>query len=144
LSPLLFWTLIPITPKSVFDIRKFLPDFPLYDKPITIRHLIHHTSGIRDYLAMWQLSGKYFSEELQATYNLFVEDCQLFLQVGSHPKRLLKTTGDGIFFSKGGKLNFETEQGRMGTSNNRDQKCGSRLIAILLYLRGGFKWKKWR
>jgi CubicO group peptidase (beta-lactamase class C family) len=30
------------------DIRKYLPEFPEYDKPITIRQLIHHTSGIRD------------------------------------------------------------------------------------------------
>ena len=40
------------------DIRKYIPEFPEYDKPITIRHLIHHTSGIRDYLTLWRLSGR--------------------------------------------------------------------------------------
>lgn len=40
------------------NIRKYIPEFPEYDKPITIRHLIHHTSGIRDYLTLWRLSGR--------------------------------------------------------------------------------------
>ena len=39
------------------DIRKYLPELPAYDKPITVRHLIHHTSGIRDYLGLSYLSG---------------------------------------------------------------------------------------
>jgi CubicO group peptidase (beta-lactamase class C family) len=40
------------------DIRKYLPELPAYDKPITVRNLIHHTSGIRDYLGLAYLSGK--------------------------------------------------------------------------------------
>jgi CubicO group peptidase (beta-lactamase class C family) len=40
------------------DIRKYMPELPVYDKPITVRHLIHHTSGIRDYLGLAYLSGK--------------------------------------------------------------------------------------
>ena len=40
------------------DIRKYLPDFPIYDRPLTIRHLIHHTSGLRDDLALWSLAGR--------------------------------------------------------------------------------------
>ncbi len=39
------------------DIRKFLPDMPAYERPITIRHLVHHTSGIRDYLELMSLTG---------------------------------------------------------------------------------------
>jgi CubicO group peptidase (beta-lactamase class C family) len=30
-------------------IQRFLPDFPTYEVPITIYHLLHHTSGIKDY-----------------------------------------------------------------------------------------------
>jgi CubicO group peptidase (beta-lactamase class C family) len=30
------------------DIREFLPEMPAYDLPVTIRHVIHHTSGIPD------------------------------------------------------------------------------------------------
>ena len=31
------------------DIHKYLPDIPDFGKKITIRHLIHHTSGLRDW-----------------------------------------------------------------------------------------------
>ncbi len=39
------------------DIRKWLPEMPDYGNVITIRHLIHHTSGLRDYLALHALAG---------------------------------------------------------------------------------------
>jgi len=32
------------------DIRDYLPELPVHDKPITIAHLLHHSSGLRDYL----------------------------------------------------------------------------------------------
>ncbi len=76
---------VPITPQSVFrtgsvgkqftaicaavlaergrlslddDIRKHLPEMPAYERPITVRHLIHHTSGLRDYLELQGLAGR--------------------------------------------------------------------------------------
>lgn len=39
------------------DIRKYLPEMPKYDETITIRHLIHHTSGIREYQALVLFGG---------------------------------------------------------------------------------------
>ncbi len=39
------------------DIRKHLPEIPAYDAPITIRHLLYHTSGLRDYLTIMALAG---------------------------------------------------------------------------------------
>ncbi|MEK6323659.1 MAG: serine hydrolase [Acidobacteriota bacterium] len=39
------------------DIRKYLHEIPQYQAPITIRHLIHHTSGIRDYLTLMAIAG---------------------------------------------------------------------------------------
>jgi CubicO group peptidase (beta-lactamase class C family) len=75
---------IPITPETVFDaasvakqftglaiailieqrrlsfdddIRKHLPEVPDFGKPITIRHLVHHTSGLRDWFETLMLSG---------------------------------------------------------------------------------------
>ena len=39
------------------DIRKYVPELPKYDDTVTIRHLIHHTSGIRDYQALVFLGG---------------------------------------------------------------------------------------
>ena len=32
------------------DIRTYIPEMPDYGNQITIRHLLHHTSGIREYL----------------------------------------------------------------------------------------------
>ena len=40
------------------DIRAYLPEMPDYGEPITIRHLLHHTSGIREYLTLVGLIGK--------------------------------------------------------------------------------------
>jgi len=83
---------IPITPQTVFrigslskqftamcvallaeqgelslddDIRKFFPEMPEYETPITVRHLIHHTSGIRDYITLQGLlvRGEYYNSE---------------------------------------------------------------------------------
>jgi CubicO group peptidase (beta-lactamase class C family) len=75
---------IPITPSSVFyigsdskqftgaviallakdgtislddDVRKLIPELPRYEAPITIRHLLHHTSGLRDYYTLRDLAG---------------------------------------------------------------------------------------
>jgi len=75
---------VPITPQTVFDIgstskqftafsilllqqkgklsldddiRKFLPEIPDYGKPITLRHLMTHTSGMRDYAGLFDLAG---------------------------------------------------------------------------------------
>jgi len=39
------------------DIRKWLPEIPEYDHPITVRHLLHHTSGLRDYTSLMPLIG---------------------------------------------------------------------------------------
>ena len=39
------------------DVRRFLPELPEYDRPVTIRHLLNHTSGIRDYLTVMYLAG---------------------------------------------------------------------------------------
>jgi CubicO group peptidase (beta-lactamase class C family) len=39
------------------DIRMYIPEMPQYEKPITIRNLVHHTSGIRDYCALLSIAG---------------------------------------------------------------------------------------
>ena len=76
---------VPITPASVFyagsvskqftaaaiaraardgklslddDVRKWIPELPDFGQRITVRHLVHHTSGIRDYLALRGLAGE--------------------------------------------------------------------------------------
>ncbi|HWM93710.1 MAG TPA: serine hydrolase domain-containing protein, partial [Thermoanaerobaculia bacterium] len=39
------------------DVRKHVPELPDYGKPITIAHLIHHTSGLRDWGAIVGVNG---------------------------------------------------------------------------------------
>lgn len=46
------------------DIRKWLPELREYQAPITIRHLVHHTSGLRDYLTLLPLSGRRYEDVL--------------------------------------------------------------------------------
>ena len=49
------------------EIQRYLPDFPRFEQPITIRHLLHHTSGIRGYSALWDLQGRSYLERISAT-----------------------------------------------------------------------------
>src|SRR5262249_27247271 len=39
------------------DIHKYIPELPDYGKKITILNLLNHTSGLRDYLVLFELSG---------------------------------------------------------------------------------------
>jgi CubicO group peptidase (beta-lactamase class C family) len=40
------------------DVRRFIPELREYGAPIRIRHLLHHTSGVRDYIDLFELAGK--------------------------------------------------------------------------------------
>jgi len=40
------------------DIRRYIPEMPEYKWPITIRHLVHHTGGIREYEMLQDLAGE--------------------------------------------------------------------------------------
>jgi CubicO group peptidase (beta-lactamase class C family) len=39
------------------DVRKWAPEIPSYGKTVTIRHLLHHTGGLRDYIELMSLQG---------------------------------------------------------------------------------------
>ncbi|MBL9213481.1 MAG: beta-lactamase family protein [Opitutaceae bacterium] len=39
------------------DVRRYVPELPDYGRTITVRHCVHHTSGLRDYLALRDLAG---------------------------------------------------------------------------------------
>ena len=38
-------------------VQRYIPEFPDYPDPPTVRHLVHHTSGVRDYLVLFSLAG---------------------------------------------------------------------------------------
>ena len=52
------------------DIRKYLPDIPDFGKTITIRHLLHHTSGIRSWGFLMQLEGLEWDDRLSYAHVL--------------------------------------------------------------------------
>ncbi len=43
-------------------IQKYIPDFPEYEHPIKIKHLLSHTSGIRDQWGLLSLAGFRFDD----------------------------------------------------------------------------------
>jgi CubicO group peptidase (beta-lactamase class C family) len=44
------------------DVRKYVPELPDYGKTITIDHLVHHTSGFRDWWELVGLAGLRFDD----------------------------------------------------------------------------------
>ncbi len=51
------------------DVRNIIPELPIYKKPIKIRHLLNHTSGLKDWGAIaaisdWARGTKVFTNEL--------------------------------------------------------------------------------
>jgi CubicO group peptidase (beta-lactamase class C family) len=40
------------------DVHKYMPELPDYGHPITLRQMLHHTSGFRDVLDLLELSGR--------------------------------------------------------------------------------------
>lgn len=110
---------IPITPKSVFyigsvskqfvtmciailakqgklslddDIRKYIPELPDYGHPITVRHLIHHTSGLRDYLTLLGIVG--------IDYGTYHQDD--VVELIAHQKELNFKPGEEYLYSNSG------------------------------------------
>lgn len=108
---------VPITPQSVFymgsvskqftaasvvlaseqghlslgdDIRKYVPEIPSYGKTITLREMLHHTSGFRDVLSLMFLAGRN-SEDIHPTSEL--------LDLLSRQKALNFAPGDEFLYS---------------------------------------------
>ncbi len=44
------------------EVRRYVPELPDYGKPITIRHILTHTSGLRDYPSLMELAGYQLEE----------------------------------------------------------------------------------
>lgn len=75
------------------DIRSYVPEIPAYGRTITIRHLLHHTSGLRDYLTLWALSGRNFADSMSE---------EEILDLVSRQKALNFTPGDQYMYSNSG------------------------------------------
>lgn len=46
------------------EVHKYVPELPDFGAPITLRHLLHHTSGIRDHWELLGLAGWRYSRDL--------------------------------------------------------------------------------
>ncbi len=61
------------------EVRTYVPELPDEDSAITLRHLLYHTSGVRDYGTLWLLAGDDFADSHTAgrTLNLLAGQRQL-------------------------------------------------------------------
>jgi CubicO group peptidase (beta-lactamase class C family) len=75
------------------SIRKFLPELPAYADAITVRHLIHHTSGLRDYNTLLAIAGRRGDEAY---------DNPTVLRITARQKKLNFTPGDEYLYSNTG------------------------------------------
>ena len=66
------------------DVRKFIPELPDLGTPVKLRHLLYHSSGLRDWLPVLQLKGR---DQVEITM-------ESVLGVLKAQKKLLFTPGD--------------------------------------------------
>ncbi len=112
---------VPITPQSIFhvasvskefaafavallaqdgklslddEVRKYLTELPDYGHKITIRHLIYHTSGIRDQWELLGMAGWRYPEDLFTQQDV--------LEIVTRQKELNFTPGDEWMYSNSG------------------------------------------
>src|SRR5688572_30604534 len=111
---------IPITPSSIFhiaseskqytafcivllaqegklslddDIRKYLPYVPDFGKTITIRHLIHHTSGLRDQWQLLAIGGQAIDDVIKQEHVIRLVEKQRDLNFEPGSRSLYCNTG---------------------------------------------------
>jgi CubicO group peptidase (beta-lactamase class C family) len=77
------------------DVRKYVPELPAYPTPVTIRHLVHHTSGVRDFWELVDLAG------LRPDDGYTVDD---MLKLAARQKGLNFTPGSEYRYSNTGYL----------------------------------------
>jgi len=75
------------------DVRRYVPELPDYGAPITIRHLAHHTSGLRDVNALLVLAGRRDDEAF---------DNEAVLRIVARQKALNFSPGEAYSYSNSG------------------------------------------
>ena len=46
------------------DVRKYIPELPEFEHVVTLRHLVNHTSGYREFLNLMAMTGQNMSQDL--------------------------------------------------------------------------------
>jgi CubicO group peptidase (beta-lactamase class C family) len=86
------WSLIEESKLSLEDnITSFFPDFPNYGKSIKIKHLLNHSSGIRNYHTTMYLSGFNYDKDYY--------DNSYVLSLAKRQKQLNNKPGEKIIYS---------------------------------------------
>jgi CubicO group peptidase (beta-lactamase class C family) len=49
------------------DVRKYIPELPNYGHTITLREMLQHTTGLRDFLTLTDISGRHYSSARKAS-----------------------------------------------------------------------------
>ncbi len=68
------------------NIRKYIPELPDYGHPITLRQMLHHTSGLREFYSLLGLGGRsrYDHQTQDAAIKLIVGQKALNFDPGTH------------------------------------------------------------
>ena len=75
------------------DIRTYLPDVPDFGNTITIRHLLHHTSGLRDWVQSLVIAGDMMDDVISFKH---------ILKMARHQKALNFEPGSEFLYSNTG------------------------------------------
>ncbi len=75
------------------DIRKYIPEVPNFGKPITIKHLLYHTSGLKGQWALLTLAGWRMDDVITT---------EQIIKLVSHQKELNFPTGTQFKYSNSG------------------------------------------
>ena len=75
------------------SVRKYIPEVPDFGSPITLRHLVHHTSGVRDWPGTLAIAGWSFED---------VVSFRQILRMAFHQRDLNFKPGDAYVYSNTG------------------------------------------
>jgi CubicO group peptidase (beta-lactamase class C family) len=75
------------------DVRRWIPEVPDFGATITVRHLVHHTSGLRDYFGLLGLTGWPSDGPLTAAAFLDLVSRQRALNFAPGSEHLYSNTG---------------------------------------------------
>ncbi len=74
-------------------VQKYVPELPEFSKPITVRHLVHHVSGLRDQWELWTLAGGRMDDVINMEH---------LLKIISRQKELNFEPGSNFLYSNSG------------------------------------------
>lgn len=75
------------------DVRRYVPELPAFAETVTLRHLVHHTSGVRDWVELLYLAGFQFDDVWEAPEILTLARSQKRLNFAPGSEEMYSNTG---------------------------------------------------